>query len=87
VVENLPASAGDLGLTPGLERALGEENSNPFQHSYLGNHLDREAWRATVQGVAKESCTTERLNDNNYDGSSMMLNSTVAAGLLGFSRQ
>ena len=78
MVENLPTNAGVIGLTPGLERSLGEGNSNPFQHSYLGNHLDREAWRATVQGVAKESNTTEQLNGNNYDGPSIMLNSTAS---------
>ena len=35
-----------------------EVNSNPLQYSCLGNPIDREAWRATVPGVTKESDTT-----------------------------
>ena len=31
----------------------GEGNSNPLQYSCLGNPMDREAWWATVHGVAK----------------------------------
>ena len=32
-------------------------NGNPLQYSCLGNPMNREAWRATVHGVAKESDT------------------------------
>ena len=32
----------------------GEENGSPLQYSYLGNPMDRGAWRATVLGVTKE---------------------------------
>ena len=39
---------------PGLGRSPGEGNSNPLQYSCLGNAMDRGAWQATVQGVAKE---------------------------------
>jgi len=46
-------NAGDLGLIPGLGRSPGEGNGNPHQYSCLGNPMDREAWWATVQGVAK----------------------------------
>ena len=56
VVKNLPASAGDprnAGLIPGSGRSPGLGNGNPLQHSYLENSMDREAWRATVHGVAK----------------------------------
>ena len=35
-------------------RSLGEGNGNPNQHSCLENPLDREAWQATIHGVAKE---------------------------------
>ena len=42
-----------------------EGNGNPLQYSCLGNPTDREAWRATVHGVAKESNTTKQLNKNN----------------------
>ena len=54
MVKNLPANAGDVGLIPGLGRSPGGGNGNPLQYSCLGNPTDREAWRATVQGVAKE---------------------------------
>ena len=45
--------AGDAGLIPGLGRSPGEGNGNPLQYSCLGNPMDREAWCATVHGVAK----------------------------------
>ena len=50
--------AGDVGLTPGSGTAPGEGNGNPLQYSCLGNPMDRGAWRATVQEVAKELDTT-----------------------------
>ena len=53
VIKNLPANAGDLGLTPGSGRSPGEGNGNPFQYSCLGNSMDRGAWWATVHGVTK----------------------------------
>ena len=31
----------------------GEGNGNPLQYSCLGNPTDREAWQATVHGLAK----------------------------------
>ena len=30
-----------------------ERNGNPLQYSCLENSMDREAWQATVHGVAK----------------------------------
>ena len=45
--------AGDLGWISELGRSLGGGNGNPLQYSYLGNPMDRGAWRATVHGVAK----------------------------------
>ena len=53
VVKNLPASAGDLGLIPGLGLSPGEGNGNPLQSSCLENSMDRGACRATVHGVTK----------------------------------
>ena len=38
VVKNLPASAGGMGLTPGLGRSSGEENGNPLQYSCQGSN-------------------------------------------------
>ena len=46
-------SAGELRSIPGSGRSPGEGNDNPLQYSYLGNPRDREAWWATVHGVAK----------------------------------
>ena len=37
---------------------------HPRQYSCLGNPMDRGAWQAIVQGVTKESDTTEQLNHN-----------------------
>ena len=54
VVKNLPANAGNAGLILGSGRSLGEGNDNPLQDSCLGNPMDRGAWRATVQRVAKD---------------------------------
>ena len=60
VVKNPPANVGDVGLIPGSGKSSGEKNGNPLQYSYLGNPMDRGAWRAKVHGVAKELDTTER---------------------------
>ena len=42
-----------MSLVPGSGRCLGEGNGNPFQYSCLKNLMDRGAWWATVQRVAK----------------------------------
>ena len=52
-VKNLPATAGDPGSIPGLERSPGGGHGNPLQYSCLENPTDRGAWWATVHGVAK----------------------------------
>ena len=46
-------NVGDPGLILGLERSPGEGNGNLLQYSFLGNPTDREAFRATVHGVAR----------------------------------
>ena len=54
VVKNLPANAGDMGLSPGLGRYPGERNGKPLQYSCLENPMDGGAWWATVHGIIKE---------------------------------
>ena len=46
-------NAGDSGSIPGSGRSSGEGNGYPLQYSYLENPMDRGAWWATVQGIAK----------------------------------
>ena len=46
------------GLIPGSGRSPGEENGHPLPwrrqwYSCLENSMDREAWQATIQRVAK----------------------------------
>ena len=53
VVKNLPANAGEAGLTPRSGRSPGGGNGNPLQYSYLGNPMDTGAWRATVHRLAE----------------------------------
>ena len=52
-------NAGDQGSIPGLERSPGEGNGTPLQCSCLENPMDREAWRATVYGVAELDMTDQ----------------------------
>ena len=56
VVKNLPVNEGDLrdaALIPELGRSPGGGNGIPLQYSYWENSMDREAWWATIHGVAK----------------------------------
>jgi len=53
MVKNPPANAGNTGLIHELGRSPGEGNGNPLQYSFLDNSMDRGAWQATVQGVAR----------------------------------
>ena len=64
VVENLTASAGDIrdeGSVPGLGRSPGGGHDNPLQYSCLGNLIDRGAWQAAVQWIAKSQTHLKRL--------------------------
>ena len=56
--------AGDVGSIPRLRRSSGKGNGNLLQYSCLENPMDRGAWQATVHEIAKESDTTERINNN-----------------------
>jgi len=40
------SNAGDTASIPGSGRSPGEGNGNPLKYSYLGNPMDRGAWRA-----------------------------------------
>ena len=53
VVKTSPANAGDMSSIPGSGRSPGVGNGNLLQCSCLENSIDRGAWQATVQGVAK----------------------------------
>ena len=56
MVQDPPAAAGDIrdmGSIPGLGRSPGGGHGNPLQYFCLENPVDREAWWATVHGVAK----------------------------------
>ena len=53
MVKNLPAKAGNVGLTLGSGRSPGERSGNPLQCSHLENPMDRRAWQAAVDGSAK----------------------------------
>ena len=44
---------GDIGLIPGSGRCPEEGNGNLLWYSYLENSMDRGAWWAIVQRVAK----------------------------------
>ena len=56
MVKKLPADTRDtkdMGSIPGPGRSSGEGNGNQLQYSCLENSMDREAWWATIHGVAK----------------------------------
>ena len=56
MVKNPSANAGDIrdtGSIPGLGRFPGGGHRNPLQYSCLENPMDKEAWWAVVNGVAK----------------------------------
>ena len=55
VVRNPPASARTAEYEdsiPELGKSPAEGNGNPLQYSCLENPMDREAWQATVHGIA-----------------------------------
>ena len=52
----------DLGSIPESGRFSGGNHGNPVQYSCLENPMDRGAWHATVQGVAKSQTQLKQLN-------------------------
>ena len=68
VVKNLPANAGDArdtGSISGSRRSPGGGNGNPLQYSCPGNPMEREAWLATVHGVAKSRTELSTYKETN----------------------
>ena len=53
VGESSACNAGHLGLIPQLGRSPGEGNDNPLKYSCLENPMDRGAWQATVNRMAR----------------------------------
>ena len=53
MVNESVCKVGDPGLIPGLGRSPGGGYGNPLQYSVLGNSMVREAWWATIHGIAK----------------------------------
>ena len=51
--KEIACNAGDPDLIPGSRRSPEEGNGYPVQYSGLENSMDRGAWQATVQVVAK----------------------------------
>ena len=42
-------NAGDLGSIPESGRSPGEGHGNPLQYSFLGNPMDRGAWKPVAR--------------------------------------
>ena len=57
-------NAGDPGLILESGRSPGEGNGNPLQYSCLENSMDREAWWATVHGIAKSQTQLKQLSSS-----------------------
>ena len=53
VVDSSPANAGDTDSVSESGRSPGEVLL--LQYCYLGNAVDREAWRATVMGLKSQT--------------------------------
>ena len=65
MVKNSLTNAGDTGLISGSGKSPEEGTGNLFQYSCLENPMDIGAWRATVDGIAKELDMIQRLNNSN----------------------
>ena len=59
-------NAGNTGSNPGSGRSPGGGNGNPLQYSCLENPMDRGAWWATVNGIARvRHDIVQQLSSNN----------------------
>ena len=52
-VKESACNEGDMSSIPGWGRCHREGNGNALPYSFLGNPMDRGAWRATVHGVPR----------------------------------
>ena len=60
----LQAKARKLRNLPSASLYSGEGNGTPLQYSCLENPMDRRAWQAAVQGVAKSRTQLKRLSSS-----------------------
>ena len=76
-------NAKDLGLISGLGRSPGEGNGNPLHYSCLENSMDREAWQATVHGVARvrHDLATKTNKENTKSNSHSVIPTTTKTHL------
>ena len=58
---------GDMGWIPGLKRSPGAGHGNPLHYSCPENSMEREAWQAVVQMVAKATSTHIHVGEKGYD--------------------
>ena len=67
VVKDPSAVTGDVSSMPGSETFLGEGNDNSLQYSCLENSMDRGAWQAAAQRVAKSQTGLRKLRTHRHE--------------------
>ena len=70
VVKNLPAVQEirqESQVLSQVRKIPGVGNGKPLWYFYLENPMDRGAWQDIVHRVAKQSDTTQQLNNNKGD--------------------
>ena len=65
VSQESTGTAGDLCSIPGWGKSPGEGNGTLLQYFCLGNPMDREAWWATVHGIARAGHGLETKSSHN----------------------